>query len=76
MYKLELQSGGLNRANRLFGHSSHQSGRAGAAVIAPYHRRLIHGYAVERIGAEAVFMLLCDRNNSPARATDGKEGSR
>jgi protein-disulfide isomerase len=30
---------------------------------------------VERIGGEAVFMLFCARNNSPARATDRKECS-
>ena len=66
----------MNQANRLFRRSNLQSGRVGGAVVAPYHRRVVHGYAVEPIGGKAVSILLCARNSSPARAMDGKEGSR
>ena len=76
LYKLAFQSRAMNQANRLFRRGNLQSGRVGGAVVAPYHRRVVHGYAVEPIGGKAVWILFCAPNNSPARAMDGKEGSR
>jgi hypothetical protein len=43
MYNLALQSRAMNQANRLFRRSNLQSGHGGAAGVAPYDQRLVHG---------------------------------
>jgi hypothetical protein len=64
MYNSRCLSRAMNHANRLFRRSNLQSGRVGAAGIAPYDQRFVRGLcAVERIGGEAVSMLFCARHN-------------
>jgi len=43
MYNLTLERRATNQANRLFRRSNLQSGRVGAAGVAPYDQCLIHG---------------------------------